>query len=203
MSVIFEQLRVSGDSRKMYIDAHVGTASYFENRYITTVIIKTAEQITKSGLSPETSDGDNVYSQSFDEGTKEIHLVLEPNKDFNVNFTKQDFSSDLFFIYVICDDTLPDPCTPCEYQNLTTIGVFFDEKVIYQRVMQFTKELADTCSIPSDFMDLILLWNAYKAAVETGHYLPAIKYWEMLFGGSGDREIASTYRTFKNCGCHG
>jgi hypothetical protein len=64
--------------------------------------------------------------------------------------------------------------------------------------MDFTKSLADECKIPVGFADFILLWNAFKAAVETEHYISAVKYWKMLF----DKNISS-YGNNKPCGCHG
>jgi hypothetical protein len=88
------------------------------------------------------------------------------------------------------------------------LGVTFDENLLYQRVMQYTKSLADNCKIPVAFMDFILLWNAFKASVETEHYIPAIKYYNMLFGKDADGNPYGAYDKTsgvisKPCGCHG
>ena len=75
----------------------------------------------------------------------------------------------------------------------------FDENILYQRVMDYTKQLADDCNMPNGFIDFILRWNAFKASVETEHYIPAIKFYKMLFD-----DYSGTGRgTFKPCGCHG
>jgi hypothetical protein len=80
---------------------------------------------------------------------------------------------------------------------MTTLGVTFDESLYYQKVMQFTKELVGNCDIPDNFIDLILLWNGFKAAVETEHYIEAIDYYNKMFRGNTVR-----FSTL-GCGCHG
>ena len=124
-------------------------------------------------------------------------MVLSPT-DFNEHFNKVDFSHDLFFVYVKVKGT-PDPCVPCRLDEEITLGVTFDENLLYQQVMGFTKQLADDCNVPTGFMDFILLWNAFKASIETEHYIPAIKYYNMLFEQGSISMIGIT----KNCGCHG
>jgi hypothetical protein len=63
--------------------------------------------------------------------------------------------------------------------------------------MNFTNTLVSKCDVPREFTDFILLWNALKAAIETGHYVAAIKFYNMLFGNMNDVSVIS------NCGCHG
>lgn len=204
--VLFDQLRISDDGLRMYINAHVIQAEntagtdIFAARYIHYIVIKTASQVSESEIVPSSSDGENVYSRTFEGNVKEIDLVLSP-ADFNLNFNKSDFMSDLFFVYIVCFEDTADPCIPCPLADLTTLGVTFDDNLLYQRTMQYTKSLADECNIPTGFSDFILQWNAFKASVETEHYIPAIKYWNMLFSNSAGR--LSGYHTGGGCGCHG
>jgi hypothetical protein len=66
--------------------------------------------------------------------------------------------------------------------------------------MEFTRELAVECRIPRGFLDMILLWNGFKAAIETEHYIPAIDFWKKLFfGHHGMPGLTNP----KPCGCHG
>jgi len=194
--VIIEQLRISDDGKRMYINVHVNNASYFDSRYITSIVIKTASQVSESDISPVSPSGENVYTANYEGNLRRLDLVLQPS-DFNLNFAKSDFTSDLFFVYFICGETLPDECTPCALADLTTLGVTFDENILYQKVMGFTKSLADNCNVPVGFTDFILLWNAFKASVETEHYIPAIKYYNMLFDNIGNTKIS------RGCGCNG
>lgn len=197
MSVIFDQLRISDDGKRMYINLHVNNAEYFKDIYLDSLTIVTADKVSET--SPHVPSQDYVYHQVFEDNQKEADLVLLP-VDFNESYTKNCFSKDLFFVYVKVNGT-PDPCTPCTLDEEITLGVTFDENLLYQKVMQFTKGLADKCEIPVGFSDFILLWNAFKSSVETEHYVPAIKYWNMLF----DNYSGGIYSKSGNkpCSCHG
>lgn len=194
--ILFDQLRVSDDGKRMYISIHVNRASYFDDIYLDEIVITTADKVLET--SPTIPSEDYIYKKVFDNGMKEADIVLLPT-DFNEHFTKSNFSSDLFFVYVKVKGT-PDPCTPCRLDEEVTLGVTFDESLLYQQVMQFTKSLAEDCNIPVGFTDFILKWNAFKAAVETEHYIPAINYYQQLFGSTVG---ISAKGTSKPCGCHG
>jgi len=111
-------------------------------------------------------------------------------------FPEAEMQRTLFFVYVKVKG-IPDECTPCRLDEEITLGVTFDENILYQKVMQFTKSLTRECQLPLGFSDFILLWNAFKASIETEHYIPAIKFWNMLFDNIGPN------RATKSCGCHG
>ena len=194
--VLFDQLRVSDDGKRMYINLHVNKAEYFDNIYLDEMVIIPADKVLET--SPTIPSEDYIYKKVFEDGLKEADMVLLPT-DFNEHFTKADLSHDLFFVYVKVKGT-PDPCTPCRLDEEITLGVTFDENLLYQKVMGFTKDFADECQIPVGFTDFILMWNAFKASIETEHYIPAIKYWSMLFNYGG-KSIGLT--SIKSCGCHG
>jgi hypothetical protein len=195
MSVIFDQLRIADDGKKMYINLHVNKAEYFNDIYLDSITIITADKVSETN--PDIPTSDYIYNKVFEDNQKEADLVLLPS-DFNEHFTKSNFSSDLFFVFVKIKGT-PSECTPCRLDEEVTLGVTFDESLLYQRVMDFTKDLTDDCQIPTEFTDFILLWNAFKASVETEHYVPAIKLWKMLFDNRGSVAMDKS----KNCGCHG
>ena len=191
--VLFDQLRISDDGKRMYINLHVNKADYFDGIYLDEMVIVPADKVLETD--PALPSEDYIYKKVFEGFLKEADMVLLPT-DFNEHFTKSDFSSDLFFVYVKVKGT-PDPCTPCRLDEEITLGVTFDENILYQKVMDYTKSLADDCKTPQDFIDFILQWNAFKSSIETEHYIPAIKFWNQLF-----TETSSTTIT-KNCGCHG
>lgn len=194
--VLFDQLRISDDGKRMYINLHVNKASYFDNIYLDEMVIIPADKVLET--SPTIPSEDYIYKKVFDDDLKEANIVLLPT-DFNEHFSKSDFSHDLFFVYVKVKGT-PDPCTPCRLDEEITLGVTFDENLLYHKVMGFTKDFADDCQIPVGFTDFILMWNAFKASIETEHYIPAIKYWSMLFNYGGKVFSPSS---LKPCGCHG
>lgn len=193
--IIFDQLRISDNGYQLFINAHVNKAAYFDNIEIDKIIIQTSDQVSETD--PLTPGDDYIYSLQVEEGTREINLVLDSHTDFDKVY--HTLSDKLLFVYIICKG-IADPCTPCRLDELTTLGVTFDDNLLYQKVMQYTRTLADTCVIPKDFIDLILLWNGFKAAIETEHYLPAIDFWKRMF----DRKHGlSGFSKTKPCGCHG
>ena len=203
--ILFDQLRISDDGQRLYINVHVNKADYFKNMYIDSVVIMTADKVSETA--PETPTSDYVYKKEIEGNTKELDLVLTPldlTKSWETDpkaiaFNRADMSNTLFFVYIKCKGT-PGECTPCRLDEETTLGVVFDENVLYQRVMNYTKELVADCSVPTEFTDFILLWNAFKAAIETEHYVAAIKFYNKLFG-----IVRDSYNNtiIKTCGCNG
>ena len=203
--ILFDQLRISDDGQRLYINAHVNKADYFKNRYIDSVVIMTADKVSETA--PGTPTSDYIYKKEIEGNVKELDLVLTPldfTKSWETDpkamaFNRADMSNTLFFVYIKCKGT-PGECTPCRLDEETTLGVVFDENVLYQRVMDYTKELVADCSIPTEFTDFILLWNTFKAAIETEHYVAAIKFYNKLFG-----VVRSGYSNniIKTCGCNG
>ena len=139
-----------------------------------------------------------VYSEGSASSQKELHLVLDCNS-FNEKFTKQDLSHNMFFVYIECDG-VPAVDTPCRLDEMTTLGVTFDYGAIYNLAMGYTRELANTCDMPQNFIDFILNVEALKMSIETEHFIPAIGYWQWLMGNSNGKTIGYGLRP---CGCHG
>lgn len=211
--IVFDQLRLSDNAQKMYIHVHVNKASYFDNIYLERIIILPAEKVMEATYAtqyPTDSEGNPVnylYTKKFEGEQKEAELVLTAN-DFvktweteatAMNFKQEDMQKTLFFVYVQCKGSV-GMCTPCTLDELMTVGVVFDEKLLHQKVMGYIKDLSKDCSVPQGFANFILLWNAFKASIETDHYLPAIKFWNLLFGTGG---YGTSGITSKGCGCNG
>lgn len=195
--IVYDQLRVSDDGKQLYIDAHVSLASCFDGVTIQSLYICLGSQVYETLTIDPESNG-HIYKKEYVENVREIHECINIG-DENLIYNKTSFSKDLFFVYIGCN-AIPEDCECFASVGKYVLGVTFDENLLYQRVMQYTKSLADDCKIPVEFTDFILLWNAFKASVETEHYIPAVKYYNMLFDRSSD---TVSYRTSKPCGCHG
>jgi len=219
--VIFDQLRISDKGDQMYINAHINKATYkdaagnqqeyFKDMYIKKLTIMAADDVSEDTPCVVPDDVEKIlHEQEFPEGTKEINLII-PFWDFSHirladdpcvrQFTIKEMIGTLFFVFIETEGT-PSDCVPCYADKTTSVGVTFDENVLYQRVMDYTRQLASDCTIPTEFTDFILLWNAFKASVETEHYIPAIKYYNLLFG-KGNTPQSRSGRAIKGCGCHG
>lgn len=211
MSVVFDQLRISDDGKRMYIDVHVNKAKYFKDVYIESIVVTTSDHVSESSL--DIPDADFLYSEDFEDQPREISLVLTA-ADFikrwesdprAMNFKQSEMSSTLFFVFIKCNMEgldASDPCLPCRFDEEVTVAVTFDENLLYQNVMCYIRQLADTCNVPNEFINYILYWNAFKAAIETEHYIVAADLFKKLFGkdsifGCSPAKVSS------NCGCHG
>lgn len=192
--IVYDQLRITDNGQMLLIDAHVNLAPYFDNIYIDKVVIQTSEQVSE--MDPLTPGDDYIYSKIIAGNQKEIHLALKASLDFEDTYST--LSDKLLFVYVICKG-VPDACTPCRLDEMTTLGVTFDDTMFYQKIMDFTRELNQDCEIPKGFIDMILTWNGFKAAVETEHYIPAIGFWKQIFGIGNTKN--ATYSTRRPCGC--
>lgn len=203
--IVYDQLRVSDDGKQLYIDAHVSLASCFDEVTIQSLYICLGSQVYETLTIDPESNG-YIYKKEYDEDIREIHECINID-DESLIYSKTSFSKDLFFVYIGCS-AVPQGCECYTSIGNYVLGVTFDENLLYQRVMQYTKNIADDCQMPVAFTDFILLWNAFKASVETEHYIPAIKYYNMLFGMDVEGNPYGAYDKnsgiiSKPCGCHG
>lgn len=203
--IIFDQLRISDNGKRMYIDVHVNKADVFENVYIDSITIMTANEIDKASFCIP-AEKKYIYKYTAEGNVKELSLVIDrgvldaafiADPENVKEFNSLNLSQDLFFVYVHTKG-VPDKCVPCPLSKEYTLGVTFDETLLYQMVMDYTRELADDCNPPQGFIDFILLWNAFKAAIETEHFVPAINFYNQLFSVKG-----AGGKFTKGCGCHG
>lgn len=215
--IIFDQLRISDDGTKLYVEVHVNGADYFKNIYIDKIYVYTADKVSETDPNTpviETDESTNtskavdyIYAEQVDGEVKEKSWVLKASDCIKswktdakeMKFTQKEMGQSLLFVYIVCKGTVGE-CTPCRLDDKTTLGVTFDEKLLWQRAMGYAKALGDGCDVPVGFVDFILLWNAFKASVETEHYIAARKYWAMLFDKDSDGYIAEAGG---GCGCHG
>lgn len=204
--IIIDQLRVSHDGTKLNIDAHVNSADYCAKVYIDSITIMTAEKVSET--SPEIPTENYIYYKEIKGEEKELSLALTPS-DFTkvwetdakaMAFRQSDMSKTLFFVYIKYKGTPDLSSAPCAEDKEYTLGITFDEKVLYQKVMNYTKDLLKCCEVPLGFIDYILLWTAFKASISTGHYISAIKFFNLLFDSSGTNGYVETVKT---CSCHG
>lgn len=202
MSVIIDQLRISDNGRKMYINVHVNKAEPFNGVYLESITILTADKVSETN--PGSPTEDYIYKKTFETGTESAALELIPSRDFNELYTRPVMGNTLFFVYITTNwdnrDGSRNCCIPCRLDEQVTVGVTFDEKLLHQRVMDYTRELIQDCVVPRDFIDFILRWNAFKSSVETEHWIQALNFYKLLFDEGGS---FNGFTGTRKCGCHG
>lgn len=76
MSAIFDQLRISDNGQKLYIDAHVNKAPYFDNVYLEKITICTEDQVSESN--PETYGNEFIYQKTIEPETSIVPVYGGP-----------------------------------------------------------------------------------------------------------------------------
>ena len=188
--LVIEQLRISPDCQKLFIDAHINKASYFENLKFDSINIDTQDTVLQSFDGPSEN---MVFTYSTITNTsrpKEVHLVVDKN------MIDADLSKDMLYVYFHVSGT-PSSNTPCGLDSPYTLGVTFNEGIIYNRMMGYTKEIMNTCEVPKGFTNMILQLEAIKASIETENYASANKFYNRLINAK------SSNTSSINCGCYG
>ena len=205
--IIFDQLRISDDGSKMFIDVHVSQA-VGEGIYLQNIVITTAENVPETVSL--TSVDKYIYKENFTGNKTEAELMLDvsafneafnnmrPNAEATIPYQGTSLSGPLFFVWVDTTAENYSAETPC-FADEPTLGVTFDAKLLYQQAMGYTKELADDCTISDGFIDFILNYSAFKSAIETDHYCDAKTFYNQLLDiRNNPKRIAG-----RGCGCHG
>ena len=133
----------------------------------------------------------DTYTEYLIQDLKEVHLVVDKNE------INADLSKDMLYVYFHVTGT-PSLDTPCRLDEVYTLGVTFNEGAIYNRMMNYTKEIIDTCSVPNGFINMILQLEAIKAAIETENYASANKFYNKLINAKSSMCTSNI-----NCRCYG
>lgn len=206
--IVLNECRITEDGKYLVIEASVDSLAYYENVYISNIIIDTDKTYIPDGPS-----SNPIYEQEFEGlerlnsdvmtdtdckcgniytsgGSKSIRLKLS-SKDLDID----NLNSNIFFVYLIASG-YPAPDTPCGMDNSTVMGIAYNKRLIYNKAIGAIKELNDSCNIPKNFIDIFLKYKAFTLALKTGHFTEAIKIWKYL-------KNSSITTISRGCGCHG
>lgn len=174
--VQFNELRITPDDKELIIDVSVKDLDIYTNVYLDYIKIDNQDTFIENGPSDNPiytyTVEDAAYSTSPNGSIKQCRLTLT-NGDVNL-------SNDLLFIYVVVKG-VPDPSTPCNMDNATTMGVVYNLHNIFQSFMPYIREVEKDCNLPKGFINYILRFKALELAFATGNYTLAIKYWNRFF----------------------
>lgn len=190
--ITFDQFRVSEDSKRILIDVHVSEVPYADGILISKVTLCTDEQLTSPH--PTTYGEDYIYQYVPEVPQEEVHLEIDAN-DTNEKFNKQNFSSNLFYLFIEWTGE-PAEVPPCGADTNPELAVTYDTVAINHSAMGYTKQLVNTCEIPMGFMDFIFQKNALDISLKTCHYESALTFWKLL---TDNKAVSNA----KRCGCHG
>lgn len=141
----------------------------------------------------QTEGGDTVL---IDAGNSKTQFKLTVNvNEIALKHGIKSFDEHMLFIYVRIGGT-PTPIPECGQDKEYSLNVLYDKQRLYNLTMYYIKELNRTCQVPKGFIDILLRLKAITIAIKTGHYIEAIKFWNLFF--LKKREPSNI-----NCGCNG
>lgn len=189
MVIIFDKLNVETDGSAINIKCHIDNKSYYSNLYISTLSISTQESNPT-----EDSPGTLIYNTTIpNSNLKELNITLSKN-DLLVSKSLDEY---VFFIYVTVTGTFGSD-VPCGQDARVTLGITYNKYPMYKQLMTFVKELGNTCSVPTEFIDDYLKYKALQLSVATSNIPLIIDYFNGWY-----RSKPIDNHTVKCCKCHG
>lgn len=137
-------------------------------------------------------DGDTL-----DTLTSTFKIAKHAREILNTIFLESEVSSTMYFVYIKAIGT-PGADTPCGNDKEYTLGITLNTSVIYNNMMMYIHEIAEGCSIPKEFINYYLEFEALRLSINTGHNMQAIKYFNKFFKRNIDINNG-----VKNCSCYG
>ena len=213
--IVFNNIRISQDDKYITIDAEIENNKYYENMYIDSVIIDNQDTFSPNGpsnnpvytykaqplnsdiytendLANKVTDEDNIPVQDENNTyySRNVHLELT-----KVDLNLATLEKNIFFIYIVAGG-VPAPDTPCGYDNNTAVKVLVNTYPIYRNIMNYIKELGNTCSVPYNLIDKSLQLKMLDISIQTGNNTEAINIWKKYFIDTITNEPI-------NCNCNG
>lgn len=195
----FNELRITEDNKCLIIDVQIQDSKYFEGAYIDTIRVDNQDTYVGDSASSESvlvyKSSDHSYTALNELGDNARHVRLEITKPL------LDFCKNMFFVYVTVGvENAPNHGeAPCICSQDTEVAAVANLYPIYQNLMSGIREIAEDCTIPQNFINSFLQFQAVNTALEGGNYPLAIKYWNKFYKNTGPSPKVIS----KGCGCHG
>ena len=188
--IVFNNVKISQDDKYITIDAEIENNKYYENMYIDSVIIDNQDTFSPNGPSNNPIYTYKAQPLNSDIYSRNVHLELT-----KVDLNLATLEKNIFFIYIIAGG-VPAPDTPCGYDNNTAVKVLVNTYPIYRNIMNYIKELGNTCSVPYNLIDKSLQLKMLDISIQTGNNAEAINIWKKYFMDNITNEPI-------NCNCNG
>lgn len=175
---------ITADGKHLILDVEVSNLSYYQDIYISDIIIITQKQFKIDGL-PDPSENSVFTHIQTEADTKQYSTVIDVDS----------IGDNLFFIYFKMEGTLAAD-TPCGMKNMIALAVAYNPMILYNQGMPYINSL-EGCNPSREFIDYILKYNAFKTALSTGNYTDAINLWNNIIN------VKQSLYVNHKCGCHG
>ena len=202
--VKFDELRISEGGQYLTVECHVENYDMYREMYIQSIYLEYYKDRGSAGM----SDKALLLFENHNETPSDVRGV---RKRISVDeipgwFAEGGFERKMFYVYVTCDGNPTGAHAAemeersCTFESTKDIGVIVDWKALYKLIMPLVAGFAANCSgcdVPDNFEHMILLWNAFRFAIDTCDWATAERIWDELMGNSASSPIGSA-----GCGCN-
>ena len=200
--VIFNDLRLSDNKKKLYIDCSVEGLDIYDDIYIKSVYLDYYKNTTTPGV--PSAKALLVYENTGDDTTVKNLRKCVNETALDNTFGTLTFEGGLFYVIVTCDGTLPASVSnfACGTDDTVDIGLVLDWKMVYETGMQYVAAMnakcANLCDGNEGFMNFVMLWHSLRLALASCDYTQLSILWEKFNRVySGDSLGAGA-----GCGCN-
>lgn len=197
--VKFDELRISDNGENLIIECHIENYDVYSEMYINTIYL---EYYKNRGTVGVPSEKALLVFENQNATPSDVRAVRVrvPLTDLPSDMGVTSFEGGLFYVYVECEGDLPAEVAAmhCSFDNTLEVGIVVDWKALYGQIMPRVAKLAldcNACDVPTDFEHLILLWNAFKFAVDSCDWVQVDRLWAELMDTETSGHSAS------GCGC--
>lgn len=207
--VVFNELRLSDDKKKLIVDCFIENLNIYTNMYIKEIAVDYYKNVETGGDPSENAI--TIYSNTGDDtSVKAASVCLNMDNQSQKNEVAEKFGisnlkGGVYYVFVMCDGT-PEPAVatlPCGYDEDTEVGIVPDWELLYEIGLKYIINMAgsciDKCVDNSPFMHFILMWNSLKMALSACEYNVVEKVWDMILRTY--RRVGSTL-VENSCGCN-
>ena len=197
--VQFDDLRISSDKTKVYVECRVKDYDAYANMYIKSIKL---EYYKKRGVAGVPGDGAiTMYSNTLDDtSVKQVRASLTVSALDKATFGTDKFEGGLFYVTVECDGELGANAAllDCGEDSTVDIGLIADWEVLYAGGMKLIRSMLNNCNpcvVPGNLEHFIILWNGFKLAADACDYELVDKLWSRISFGDSSGVRGS------GCGC--
>lgn len=193
--VKFDELRISEDGQFLTVECHIDDYAAYSDMYIESIYLDYYKN--RNPVSGPSEHKIILYEHVI-ESQRESRAVRARISTSAIpqDFGTNEFSRGMFYVYVHCEGTPTAEAETmgCGADNPDVLGVIIDWHALYEKIMPLVARFSAKCSpceIPSNFENLILLWNAFRFAVDACDWAQAERLWEELMGLENDGHVSA------------
>lgn len=182
-------------SKTLHINAEVIDLEYYNNVYISSIIIDTEDTVQETGPSDEPP-----FVLTFSNQPRAINTTIDVS-------SLVDNGPKMLFVYVQCSGA-PTADTPCGLDNEYTMQIVVDYQQIYNAALKHAKCVGKcgcidgACAIDTSFANFALQYFRMEEGIKNGNWSDAYDAYCWLIRKKGNLKYKES-NSSRRCSCNG